>query len=496
MLIGNQYADNRMYRGINYYDRMPMTSEDIHEGSDTQYMKNAYIMNNLLGYGTLNDPSPVISESGISLSAPSVVMIDGDVSLVQSDEGVPFISTEALDSAGYSEGTICILGWYQHLNASSVMKNYGGVDNSTIPNNLYHEGLGLQVSSRHQFRWYPVILSRAATSADSISLTVNKRDKNGVILISKLSLTSKDKFNDVFIFDKPEDMDYAESDLYLVPIVTYSMDNGSLTRVDASDRLRVVSESFYKSPEMPENKIALGSVWYNTSTREFKTYLGEEEGFVKDRPLIKSDSEPEGLFPEGTVWYSPITGKFRTYVNNRFIANSSTMAFLQYQSSYSMPSSKVTPQDVVVPINISELAEGDILTVTYENLLLTIGENYTVNYADKTITLLGFTTNKGDIVHFSAVKIVEANDITNITEVFTTHMSTTGSSTVEGHLKLTDTISTSNATKGIAATPKLVNDVKKDLETKITNSSILTDENTNKKYKLVVRDGVLSVEEL
>lgn len=449
MLIGNQYSDNKVYRGIRHYDSLPLTSGDIHEYSDTVYMKTAYIMNNLLGYGTLNTPNLSISSEGISLSEPVVVLIDGDVSLIQSDDGSPIINLQAIREKAYDSGVLCILGWYQSITANSTLRNYGGVDNSILPNDLLNEKFQVQLSSRYQFRWMPIILNTFDLSQDTISFEISDRDDAGNILSTKSTISANKKLGNVFVSNPPKSMSYALSELYIVPLLKYNYSSTSDSLLDASMMLPITPKG--------------------------------SSGF------IKSETEPIGEYIDGTTWYNPITSEFKTYVGDiGFVDSASTMGFLQYQSVYVFPTDISTSQDISVPIDISEFQEGDFLQVTYEGLTLSVDDNYSIDYDSKSITLLGFTVSSGDKIKFTVTKIVEANNITSISALFTTHMATKASSTVEAHVRLSDDIdNNSGVSGGIAATPKAVRE-----------SRYITDNTNNTKYKFGVENGLLYIEEV
>lgn len=463
MLIDNRYADNKVYRAVKHFDTMPLTSGDLHEQFDTEYMKNAYIMDNLLGYGTLNTPQ-VSTTSGLRLSEPSVVMIEGDVALIQSDDNVPLVSSQDIQTAGYPEGIVCILGWYQYLSAVNILRNYGGVDNSEIPNDLKDDRFPLPISARYQLRWFPVIISKEDYLSGYVTIEIEDRDRDGNKLGTTSTITSKSVKNSVLLFDKPDTMSYSESDMYLVPIIDYTYS----TRVEFAQA---------------HPKLSAGS------------------------PFIKNESEPTGSYSDGTTWFNPTTREFKTYVDGSFVSSASKMAFLQYQSIYKVEEEIKTPQSITIPVNVSSFQEGDILRVSYEGLELAKDLNYTINYEDSTITLLDFVTDVGDTIYFTVTRVVEANDITNVTETFVSHMNSTGSSTVEAHVKLSDTLSTSDSTKGVAATPKMVNTLKSELTDSLNEANkkindlskslnIVTDDSTGVKYKLGVRDGTIYLEQV
>lgn len=368
MLIGKQYSDNKLYRGVRHYDRLPLSSEDLHETSDTLYKKNAYIMNNIIGYGILNSPRLSISSTGIRMQEPAVLLIDGDISLVQSDDNVDLISINEISTAGYSSGSICIVGWYQQITASSTMRNYGGVNNSILVNDLQREPLDIQISTRYQFRWVPILLDQSNISSDNISFSLVNRDATGSITSGSTTISSINKIGSVFIAKKPANMDYAVSDLYIIPMIKYSYSNGAVT----------------------------GSSMYLPAKPKGTT------GFVS------SSTEPIGEFTDGTVWYNPTSKEFQTYVTGTgFVASTHKMGILQYQSVYVFTTNFNTTQDITIPIGISELQEGDILRVIYEGLTLILGEHYTIDYTNRTITLLGFTARMSEKVTFTAIKVVE-----------------------------------------------------------------------------------------
>ena len=449
MLIGSQYSDNKVYRGIRYYDHLPLTSSDIHEYADTVYMKTAYIMNNIVGHGVLNTPLLRISTSGIRLQEPAVLLIDGDISLIQSDDNTSIIDISKIRDAGLAAGSLCIVGWYQAITAQSTMRNYGGVENSTLPNDLIDNEFKIQVSTRYQFRWTPVIIGTSELESTSITFDIADRDDSGELIGTTTSITSSNKLSNVFVAPKPSSMSYSESDLYIVPLFRYVYDEASDSIITATNYLPLKTS-------------------------------GSSAGF------IKSEEEPRGEYSEGTTWYNPITREFKTYIaGTGFVDSAATMGFLQYQSIYDM-TTEYDSRDIVVPINISQFQEGDILQVSYEGLTLMPGIHYTLNYADKTITLKSFSTSVGDKILFNVTKIVEANDITNITQTFVEHLATTGSSTVEGHLKLSDNIDdTLDSSKGVAATPKSVYE-----------STLIKDTSAGINYKFVVDGGVIYLEEV
>jgi len=449
MLIGNQYSDNKLYRGIKHYDHLPIMSEDIHEYADTVFMKNAYIMNNLLGSGLMNTPGLVLSSKGIKLQEPAVILIDGDISLIQADDSSVFISTEAIRGKGYSDGTVCIVGWYQSILASSTMKNYGGLYNSDLQNDLLDNKFKTQLTSRYQFRWIPVLVSKDSLG-NLLEVPLPSLTESGDIdQENHYSVVANVYSNEVLKARTPTNFPAEGDTLYVIPILDY--------HYNASTRL---VESVHVHPAIAAR--------------------GEDR-----QEFIKSDTEPVGEYVDGTVWYSPITREFKTYITGEgFVDSAATMGFLQYQS-VSHVGSNPPAAGGRYPVNLS-IEEGDILQVNYEGLVLVEGEHYTVDYQNDSIDLApDFIVSTGDMITFKVTRIVEANDVTNITSTFTTHMTQRGSNSIEAHVRLSDDIDSSlDASDGVAATPKAVAD------------SRLISDGSGVKYKFGVDNGMLYIEEV
>lgn len=446
MLIGNRYSDNKLYRGIKHYDHLPLTSGDLHEYADILQMKNAYFLNNLLGSGTLNEPEVSISSSGISMLSPSVVLIDGDISLVQAD-GV-LVSTSEIASSNISNGLVCIVGWYQSLTANSTLRSYGGVRNSTIENDILDTDLSIQVSTRYQLRWDVVIINKSQyDSNNNITFNLLNRDATGATTTGSTQLTTSSKVGNVYVVTKPTSMTYAVSDLYLVPILQYTYTGSSITSAKSMKSLK------------PEG--ALGG-------------------------LLKSNTEPIVDLEEGTIWYDTANNKFKIYIDSLgFVPIASDYTLIQYRNTVTLNTAS-TNANTQVNIGIEQYTGTDILQVVYEGVVLTESIHYTLHSDSKYITLLGFTTKVGDQITFIDTKLVDTSNINSITSEFTKHVNTIGDNAKKGHVNLSDTASdTYGMSSGIAATPKAVYE-----------STIITDSVTNKRYRLKVTNGVLGITEV
>lgn len=371
MLIGNRQSESKLYRGIKYYNGLPLTSEDRHEDSDLVAKKTALFTNNLVGNGTLNEPDCIISSSGVSLSEPSVVLIDGDVSLIQTDEGFPMASMSDITLAGHEDGILCILGWYQHLDHSSTIKSYGGVMNSTLENDLTDPRFGgIQVSTRYQFRWATTLIDyNVFTSGEPFSVQYFARSEDGVLLNPSVREVIEVPGNNdrVKVSTIPPSMSsYAVSDLYIVPIFRYRLSDGVIT--------------------------------YASSHRSIKPIPSPE--------ILKSSTEPTGEFREGTYWYNPDTGTYQVYISDRFASTTNSLSLRQYTNTVVLEGEITTPSDIEVDIGISQYLPSDILRVIYEGVELIEGENYSLDNTGNKITLSSFTTRAGDKVTFIVNKLV------------------------------------------------------------------------------------------
>lgn len=447
MIIGNTYADNCIYRGVRYYDSLPLLSKDLIEESDTTYQKNSYFMKNLLGSGIINNPNVSISSSGITLSEPAVLNIEGDIVLAQASEG-PIISSDLINSVSYEQGTACLVGWYQHITAADTVKAYGGVNNESLENTLAENPLSIQVSTRYQFKWDVVILAKSTvfSKSSAISFSLKNRDKDGNLTSGSTTITTDTITGDVRIAQTPASMDYAVSPVYLIPLINYNYSQGTLVSAKCVN------------PRKPSGAI------------EF----------------ISSVNMPSGEYTDGTIWYNPNTYRFKFYVNGEgFLSTSSDVAFIQLTNTVELAASSVSSR--LVSIGINSYTEGDILQVIYEGATLTLGTHYNVNYSTKTITLASdFHAIEGDSITFTVTKLISTNEGASIAAEFNNHVNTESNDIVLGHVKLSDNVSSENSvSNGIAATPKAVYE-----------ATTIKDSTSNKNYRFFVESGLLYLEEV
>ena len=220
MNIGNQHAINKIYRGIQYYDHLPLTSGDLMESSDNSFTKNSLVMNNSLGSGTINTPEFILTPEGAAFTTPLVLLLEGDTIAIHSDSAI--LKFKDIEDSGVIDGFLCIVGWYQHLYYDSTLRSYGGVNNEIIPNTLLHPELNMQLTTRHQFIWDTVIVDRSYySSLGDIDLSIANRDESGTPTSGNTIITTYSKINNFRIAKRPDHMDYAESDLYIIPVIGF-----------------------------------------------------------------------------------------------------------------------------------------------------------------------------------------------------------------------------------------------------------------------------------
>lgn len=445
MLIGNRYSDNKLYRGIRHYDHLPLTSGDLHEYADILQMKNALFMNNIIGSGPLNEPNCIISSTGVSLDTPSIVLVDGDISLIHSDNS-PLVSMDSIKSAGYTDGVVCIVGWYQSLTASSTLRAYGGVNNSILENDLIDPDLNIQVSTRYQLRWDVILLdSHLYDTGEEISFNLPNRDATGELNAGSTLITVDASSSNVRVAKKPASMDYAVSDLYIIPIMRYKYDGTSITEIYTQRAVRPLgANQFLKSVEEPDTSIK---------------------------------------YDEGTIWYNPESYRFKFYVEGvGFVPTASDLTFVQYHNSVAVTEEHLSSVD----IGIKTLTRADILQVVYNGAVLIAEQNYSIDYENNSINLIDFDTVIGDMITFIAIKLVDTNSINSIAKEFQDHIDLSASSIRKGHVSLSDSASKSKGIEaGVAATPKAVYD-----------ATTIIDSVTSKKYRLTVTNGVLGISEI
>lgn len=376
MFIGAEIQGNKLYRGSMHTDGAPLTSKDIHEYADTLYMKSALITNSLVGSGVLNEPEFIVSSTGVSLESPYVLLLDGDVALIQSESE---ILKESALTPGVYDGILCIVGWYQLISDEEKhnIRAYGGVNNSILEYDLFNEELQVQPSGRCQFRWDTVYISRSTIedrTSDQVIIEIPKRNAKGDLETGTIEVATHRRLGNILIADRPESMSYAASELYIIPLIKYQYDPST----------GIISPETITSPGIKEGV-----------------------GFQ----LISSTEEPDNNLVEGMIWYHPESHIFHIYVQSvGFVPISSNIRLLHLQSNKYISTSEVfsTPTNISIPIGVESYTPDDIVNVSYEGLSLTEGIHYSLDTANKSITLLDFTTERNELVTIDIIKIVSA----------------------------------------------------------------------------------------
>ena len=440
--IGHNYAENKVYRGIRTSNGLPYLAEDFHEVFDTIANKNSYVFGSILGSGILKDIEISISSAGIKLINPAILNIEGDICLVKNSDSLYFSSKEELTS---TKSTIYVVGWYQHITASTTMRDYGGVRNESLPNDLIYEPLGIQVSSRYQFRWDTVILPNDLVELPS-TLEIPARDANGELTGGNYTLRNISRKDSLYIADPPVNMDYAIDKVYIIPLIECNLSsNGSILSAKSVSVLKTNSSgSVSVDDSEPTDDLHTGDMWYDKSAEELKIYI-------------------EGL---------------------GFLSSAPKFGFLQYQCVDISQVDILEPRDITVQLDLPALLDTDILRVTYEGLELLEGTDYTINRQSLTLTLLNFTRMVGERLTVSMMRLVKSSEVASLATSVSTHVSSSGTQSSPGHLRLTDSIAgAEDVTAGVAVTPKAVQD-----------ALLLTDTSTGTKYKLVVTNGNLTIQ--
>jgi hypothetical protein len=93
------------------------------------------------------------------------------------------------------------------------------------------------------------------------------------------------------------------------------------------------------------------------------------------------------------------------YINNKgFISMNKKLSLSRLTGSYTI-TQDLSSGDTTITIPISSYVSTDILNIYYEGAVLTKDVHYSLNTSNKTITLLSFPTNVGDIVQFDLLRL-------------------------------------------------------------------------------------------
>lgn len=443
MNIGNKYADNKLYRGVRVGNNLPLMAEDVLEMSDTIANKNKHLLDSILGSGLIKELDISYNSTGVTLKSPAILNIEGDICLVKNSSNKYLAYLSDMYSPTSRKGIICIVGWYQHLTSSTTMREYGGVSNKQLTNDLYNTTLGIQVSTRYQFRWDVAIVHES--DVDNLtSVVIPQRDANGDLLSSGHVLSYFTKKDSVYLADPPPEMDYVVDKIYIIPLIEY-------TNMESSHSLESIKCVDTRRPNSTGN-------------------------------IIKSTTEPTGRFYDGQEWFNPDTLEFKTYIQDvGFVANTTKTGFVRYQGTYTIPADNITSMNLS---DLPAIQDTDILEVIYEGLQFSRGIEYNLPYDTSPTIEWAIPVTAGEKFVVTMTKLVDASNVTSLNTELTKHINSKSNNLNSGHVKLSDSISSdSNASSGVAATPKAVHDAR-----------VLKDATLGKSYVLSVDNGVLYIE--
>lgn len=290
MNIGSQYNYKKLYRGIKHADGLPLTSEDLHEYADTQVKKNDYLLSSILGSGVIKEPSYSLTSGNLFLSEPLVLNIEGDIVLVKQSDSPLF--SDWNPSGTTSQGIVAVVGWYQLINSTTTMKEYGGVNNTTLTNDLVRPPLDIQVSTRYQFRWDIVGYEGVHKDLSNLptNLTFKNRDKDGEVTTGTNYVVTENlqRIDAIYKGTANQSISYAvDNQVYIIPFLHYTYDttNNVVSSISSIGVRRTSGMKFVSSNTQPTGIFYDGDVWFNSDSREFKTYVSNI-GWVASAPKM------------------------------------------------------------------------------------------------------------------------------------------------------------------------------------------------------------------
>lgn len=487
MNLSNKSSDIKLYSRNKYSDGLPYTSDDIHRDQDLRLRKLGLIMDSLIGSGPLETPNfeIIYAAGGMSarISKPIAVNLNGEIFLVgSSSNSYPITLTNAYTNF---TGSLVLICWYTKLTSSSELYEYGGLSNYTLQNDIIDSKLNIQTSARYQVRWNigycTNIFDYSNPVVQNINLVGSIKTEYGYVSSLVLNSTKMSVNGKFYTLPATTQVPSADGFIHVLPLAKVS--NKTISSFNAP-----LSLSSIESSSTPNNNKQ--KVWYNPDTDTVKMYFNGAWRDVGGSSIIKQESEPTNNVKEGTIWYNTKLGEFKIYIEGiGFVDTYAKMGFVQLQATHTFMNSVNSNQNITITIPIDTYLSSDILKVSYEGLELIKDVNYTLNTANKTITLTDFTADSGDKVLFTITRLVGASDLTTTLSMLSNHMNDNGSSSSFGHVKLSDTSDTQfDESSGIAATPKSVKSVEDKINTYI-------DETTETVYELGVNNGLLFIRE-
>lgn len=278
--IGDRVKSNRLYSGIKFYDGLPLTSRDLNEIEDTLLHKLKLLTDTVIGTGMINSPTFTVDSSDNLNSTEITLLVNGDINVVS---GAPILlkasNISKLLTEDHKDYTVFICGWYQEITSNSKIYRYGNVLGSTLDNDLMDPTFNVQTTTRYQFRWFPTLV--AIDSADT------KINDLAAVTIKPLQYNSED---DTYTYsDDLEGVEYKTTgqgyfingDNVLIPVAKY--DSEAKTAEAVLPTMPKGSSLFIKQVDEPTGTYTEGTIWFNPTTRKFKTYI-TDVGFIETTP--------------------------------------------------------------------------------------------------------------------------------------------------------------------------------------------------------------------
>lgn len=481
MNLNNKTSDTQIYIRNKYSNGLPYTSEDIHQETDLLKRKMGILVNSMIGSGLLETPTFIISEDSttksIGIKEPFPVNINGEVFLAGNSK-----DTYPIQVPKNYTGSIILLCWVTNISSSSTLYEYGGLNNKTLENNIIDDNLNIQTSSKYQIRWCicytNVVYDYYNPSIISSVKLFNVKSESGLLSSVTLSSSNASILGHVYRYNSTSNIPSADNFIYMIPIG--SIYNGIIASY--KNTVNLVGATSVDEPSSDSI-----NVWYNPTNDQVKLYFNGNWVNISSQEIIKQSTEPVTT-KEGTFWYNPDTQEFKIYIpDTGFVGVTAKMGFIQLQNSHIFTSNVSTPSNIDVDIPIDTYLSTDILKVTYEGIELYEDLNYTLDSTNKKITLLDFTVNSGDRITFTATRLVSSSELSSTIELLNSHMTTNSTSTIFGHCRVTDEVSSNyDASTNTAATPAAV----KSVENKINT---LNDDTTNYNYKLGINNGLIYI---
>lgn len=157
---------------------------------------------------------------------------------------------------------------------------------------------------------------------------------------------------------------------------------------------------------------------YDTETFDYTIY-SSTEGVLEDFDILKHESVAypldEKFIPEtiarkdGVVPIPENISEGQTVVFNGYSWNAASIATHRYQFVDIATEDFIEEQDIIIPVVFEDssvnISPNDICIVSYEGLILVRDINYTFNFDENTITLLGFTRRTREILSIELYKL-------------------------------------------------------------------------------------------